>query len=124
MHDVYVEFTLPANGTIPLRVEGTYPLDVPAGQLSAHVLLGAPAPNPVLRGSEATISFTLPARADDLDLGVFDVKGRRVATLARGPVELGPHVERWNAAGFPAGLYFVRLRAFGAERVAKLALLP
>jgi len=123
MHDVYVEFTLPASGTIALRVEGTYPLGVP-GDLSTRVELRAPAPNPVPRGSEATLAFTLPARADDLDLGVFDVKGRRVATLARGPVSVGPHAERWNASGFPAGLYFVRLRAFGAERVAKLALLP
>src|SRR5207253_3220773 len=54
MHDVYVEFTLPASGTVPLRVEGVYPLAV-QGEPGTRLLLRAPAPNPLPRGSEATI---------------------------------------------------------------------
>ena len=76
-----------------------------------------------MRGAAATIAFTLPANATDVDLSVFDVSGRRVATLARGAVEAGPHTVRWDG-GTAAGIYFVRLTALGTTRVAKLAKLP
>ena len=123
MHDVYVEFTLPANGTIQLRVEGTYPLDVPQPDLASRVMLSAPMPNPLVRGGAATITFTLPSSAENVDLAVFDVSGRRIATLARGDLKAGPQSARWDGAAAP-GLYFVRLAALGATRVAKVALLP
>jgi hypothetical protein len=124
MHDVYVEFTLPASGTIPVRVEGTYPLDVPTGDLAARVLLAAPAPNPAPRGSRATIAFTLPAGADDLDLAVFDVTGRGGSRRSRGARWERDRTRCSGMAPRRPVLYFVRLRALGATRVSKLALLP
>jgi len=84
-----------------------------------------PSPNPS-RGS-TTIGFDLPARAP-VDLAVFDLSGRRIATLARGVLEADRHRVSWNGSGdggraLPAGLYFVRLTAMGQARTARFALL-
>jgi hypothetical protein len=77
-------------------------------------------PNPA-RG-ETSIAYTLPARAE-LELAVYDLSGRRVATLVddvRGP---GAHEERYDLtddAGrhLPAGVYVYRLRT-GAEAASR-----
>jgi hypothetical protein len=119
MHDVYVEFNLPASSNLQVRVEGTYPLDVPREELAQGVVLRAPVPNPIAQGGTAAIAFTLPAPADGVDLGVFDVAGRRIATLASGSLAAGPHHVSWTADGV-AGVCFLRLSALGGVRVAKL----
>jgi hypothetical protein len=60
---------------------------------------------------------------------VYDLGGRRVASLAAGVLGAGRHTLRWNAqdaAGnrVAAGLYFVRFSTPGLSRVHRLALLP
>ncbi len=67
-------------------------------------------PNPA---RVATVKFALP-RQSDVELAVFDLSGRRVATLAKGPLAAGEHTRTWDGSGAGAGVYFVRLRA-GAE---------
>jgi hypothetical protein len=59
------------------------------------------------------VSFALPKQAD-VDLSVFDLAGRKVATLASGSMVAGQHAREWNGAGAGAGVYFVRLRV-GSE---------
>ena len=58
------------------------------------------------------IEFAVP-QATDLTLSVFDVAGRRVATLAQGRHEPGRYQASWSGRadqGPPApGLYLVRL---------------
>jgi hypothetical protein len=68
-------------------------------------------PNP-FRG-DTEIRFELP-RAGVVDLAVFDVGGRRVASLLSGSLGSGRHAATWNGRGVdgsPAasGVYFVRL---------------
>jgi len=72
-------------------------------------------PNPA---QVAELRFALPRR-DDVELAVFDVAGRRVATLARGAFEAGTFSRKWNGrddrgslAG--PGIYLYRLRV-GSE---------
>ncbi len=76
-------------------------------------------PNPA--SGPQVIRFTLPARGE-VDLRVFDLAGRVVATLARGAFAPGEHAVEWDGRGAdgPAapGVYFVRLRA-GGEQVAR-----
>ena len=66
------------------------------------------------------VDFEVP-RADAgqaLDLAVFDLAGRRVATLAHGPARLGRWSERWRMSTdggtrTRAGVYYVRLQVGG-----------
>lgn len=68
-------------------------------------------PNPF--NGETKISFTLPG-ASHIDLSVYDLIGRKVATLYSGLVEAGESEIRWDArsstgAELPSGIYFYRL---------------
>jgi hypothetical protein len=70
-------------------------------------------PNPA---RTAHIAFQLPRQAT-VDLAIVDLAGRRVATLASGPLPAGAHQRTWTAAGARPGVYFVRLRAGGDSYV-------
>jgi len=94
-------------------VELGFGVDVPSGDHAALDLSVFPNPS-----RTANVSFTLPTRGQ-VDIGVFDLAGRRVATVARGVFDPGPYSRQWNgldAAGKAAGpgVYFYRLK-FGAE---------
>jgi hypothetical protein len=63
-------------------------------------------PNPAR--SLANIAFSTQRDAM-ISIDVFDVAGRRVATLFDGRVADGEHTVSWNSAGMPSGVYHVRL---------------
>ncbi len=70
-----------------------------------------PAPNP--SAARTRLAFTLPSPAV-ATLGIFDLSGRRVRTLAGGGLAAGPHEVAWDGrddlGGMVAsGLYFARL---------------
>jgi hypothetical protein len=65
-------------------------------------------PNPVDR--QGTIEYTLPEQKK-VTLQVYDVLGRRVATLAKGQKEAGRHQVRLDADRLASGVYFSRLQA-------------
>ncbi len=67
-------------------------------------------PNPF--NPSTAVTYYLP-RATEVDLGVFDVRGRRVATLARGPEAAGVHTAAWRAEGQASGVYLIRLKVGG-----------
>jgi hypothetical protein len=83
-------------------------------------------PNPF--DSATTVHVGL-GHGEFVRLVVHDVSGHAVATLESGEwIERGDHRYRWDGrsnagARVPAGVYFVRLQAGGAERVAKLVVL-
>ena len=52
------------------------------------------------------IGFAL-ARAAEIEINVFDLLGRRVASLARGVWPAGAHEVEWSGDA-PAGLYVLR----------------
>lgn len=85
-----------------------------------------PRPNPARGTTE--MAFELPAEMT-VDLAVYDLGGRRLATLANGRMSPGQHAVRWDAGladgrKTAAGLYFVRFTAGGLTRVSRLVLLP
>jgi hypothetical protein len=57
--------------------------------------------------------FDLPTPSR-VNIAVFDVAGRRLATIADGAYAAGVHNARWEDSDAPkAGLYFVRMTADG-----------
>ncbi|MCP4251681.1 MAG: T9SS type A sorting domain-containing protein, partial [bacterium] len=82
-------------------------------------------PNPF--NPSTTISYTLPSRAR-VHLGVYDVRGRLVATLADDVVAPGPHAVDWDGRNdrgiaVPSGVYFYRLQAGTEGLTRKMVLL-
>jgi hypothetical protein len=82
-------------------------------------------PNPA--SGEIRFAFTL-ARAADVDLAVYDVMGRKVATVFQGPREAGRSELRWNGRGaagkLESGIYFARLAGGDGSSLARVVLRP
>jgi len=103
-----------------VRTSGTTTgVDVAAAPPRAARLVPG-APNPFSASTE--MAFELPA-AGPVTLGVYDVSGRKVASLVNGVRTAGSHVVEWDGrdvAGrvLPAGVYFVRLELPGGQRTA------
>ncbi len=94
----------------------TYPSTVTSageGTPSRHWALGQNVPNPF--NPSTVISFTAPEAGGRVTLAVYDVSGRRVATLLDRRVRGGFHDVRWNGvddAGrrVSSGIYFYHLK--------------
>jgi hypothetical protein len=86
--------------------------------------LDPPQPNPT--GGATVIEFAV-AQPADLTLSVFDVAGRRVATLAKGRHEPGRYQASWSGRAevgpLPPGLYLVRLATPAGTFTRALAML-
>jgi hypothetical protein len=84
-----------------------------------------PTPNPF--NPQTTLRFNLE-RAERIDLSVYDLRGRKVVSLASGPYAAGPHVLTWegrdevgrNAA---SGMYFAKLAVSGLEMTQRMMLI-
>lgn len=107
-HVDHDDFVSPA---MPAQTYGS--LGTGAGSLAAGLRLAPPYPNPA--SGRAALRFDLP-RDETVELGVFDVTGRRVARLASGRLPAGSHRTEWNTSGVKPGLYLVRLRTPSGER--------
>jgi hypothetical protein len=99
----------------PARVE------MPSGQKRAFALAQS-YPNPAR--TAATIKFALP-EATTAELEVYDLSGRRVATLYSGAAEAGEGEVVWNLAGddgaaVAPGVYVYRLRTSGDAAARRL----
>jgi hypothetical protein len=94
----------------------------PSGPPAVESVKLALAPNPFFTGSN--IRFSL-ARAEDVDLGVYDLGGRLVRQLQHGRLLAGPHAIEWNGRDdggrrAPAGVYFVRFSSPGRRMESKV----
>ncbi len=108
------------NGDVPIDIGVTTPVTpiVSATELRPVV------PNPAV--GRATLVYSL-ARRGRVDLAVFSVDGRRVATLAKGVQEAGRYEYNWSGAdergtAMGAGVYFVTLDAPGYRKTRLLTL--
>ena len=85
----------------------------PGAQATRATFSRAPAPNPTRDAMACAV--TVPS-AENVEISVHDLAGRRVALLYSGRLEAGEHPFRWDGtlggqARAPAGVYRVRLRA-------------
>jgi hypothetical protein len=76
-------------------------------------------PNPVQK--QATVEYTLPERAD-VRVALYDVLGRRVATLEEGSKQAGRHQIQLERTGLSSGVYFGRLEAGDKTRTQKITI--
>ena len=77
-------------------------------------------PNPF--NPSTTLSFSLP-RAGSVSIGVFDITGRKVETLAEGRYDAGEHRVTFDGTKLPSGIYFARMQAGDQQRTQKMVLL-
>jgi hypothetical protein len=99
--------------------------DVPAGTANpdanaAFAILQQSFPNPM--SPRTTIRFDLK-RAGEASLTVYDVTGRRVATLLRSTLQAGPHDVQWDGRDdhgnlLRSGVYLYEL-AMGKDRLSR-----
>ena len=75
----------------------------------------APNPTRTAGGGDRTVSlsFDLP-EAGAIELAIYDMSGRRVATPARGTFDAGAHRSTWDGrdesgTDVPPGVYFARI---------------
>jgi predicted outer membrane repeat protein len=98
-------------------------LETPEDQASLilpnAVSLNAAYPNPF--NAVATLPYALP-QATPVKLVVFDISGRRVATLLDGIQSAGYHKVIWDASRIPSGVYIARMDAAGVVQNARLVL--
>jgi hypothetical protein len=110
---------------VTLRAHPTYEgAGVPVG-LPTALRFYPPRPNPA--AGAIRFAYDLP-RSAPVRLEVFDLSGRRVASVVSGQVEAGHHELRWSPregdAGVTAGLYFARFSVPGMTRMVRVVLLP
>ena len=72
--------------------------------------LSAAHPNPFR--STATLTLSLPS-AQEVEVALFDVLGRRVMVLHEGPLAAGSHALMLDGSGLPSGVYVVRASGEG-----------
>ncbi|HKQ59331.1 MAG TPA: hypothetical protein VJY35_15820 [Candidatus Eisenbacteria bacterium] len=105
----------------------TQVIGVPAPPVAAGLRLTS-LPNPA-RGS-AVVELAIPEGRDtDARVSVFDLRGRRVATLRDGIAHPGVHRIAWrhedaSGAPLPPGIYLIRADVGGAPIVHRAVVLP
>ncbi len=95
------------------------PVAVEASTPDGTFVLETAYPNPF--ASSTTIGFTLPT-TQDVKLTVYDVLGRRVATLIDGIRQAGEQTIRFDASSLPSGMYLYRLEAGGTQLTQRITL--
>jgi hypothetical protein len=110
----YFSFTKEGQ-TVAVSRSETSPALAPAG-----LELEGSYPNPF--NLQSTIYYQLPAETS-VRLEVYDLSGRRVATLVDERQEAGQQQATWEAAGMPSGVYFYKLNAGVHQTSGKMILL-
>lgn len=97
------------------------------GPGDSPVIRFGPRGNPTHTTAAVTLVLRQPVGAATLE--VFDVAGRRVREIFSGPLGPGTHTIAWdgrreNGAQAHTGVFFVRARLDGRERITRFVLLP
>ncbi len=69
-------------------------------------------PNPF--NPRTSLRYGLP-ESSEIDIAVFNMLGREVASLYCGRQSAGQHTITWDADGHPSGVYIIQLRAQGVK---------
>jgi hypothetical protein len=98
------------------------PIEATAGEVIVDFALSRPLPNPT-SGGTTRVDFAIP-RDSRVSLSLYDMQGRRAATLVDALLPAGRHQATWNGTAggrlAPAGIYFVRMQAPGVNLTRRL----
>jgi hypothetical protein len=105
----------PAAGLIPSEVKGELPVQFSLNQNY---------PNPF--NASTNISFDLPSDSR-VELSIYDLLGRKIATLINGNLSAGNHVFTWDGRSgdgeaMATGVFFYRLRSSNFDETKKMLL--
>ncbi len=95
-------------------------IDLPVDDREAvpHLRLDQNYPNPF--SSETSISFTLDRTARNAELIIFDLLGREVGILAKGPMPAGSHAIEFEGRRLSPGVYLYRLSTGRSQQVRRM----
>jgi hypothetical protein len=93
---------------------------------SASIALERPTPNPFR--TTMRFGYAIPAGPVPVEIGIFDLAGRRVRSLAKGSQSIGQYEVRWDGLGdngqrVQHGVYFLRASVGTARRVSRIVYL-
>jgi len=110
------------NDTLDIAVLAKQPEpdDNRISSLPSEFALLANYPNPF--NASTNIRFALP-EASQVNLSVFDITGRTVATVSRGEFGAGYHTMTFDASALSSGVYFYRLEAGSYVETKKMVLM-
>ena len=98
----------------------TPPFDAVKNDKPTTFTLSQNTPNPF--NPSTTIVFTLPSDGQ-VTVDIYNVAGQKVDTLIDDFMPAGSHSAVWDAADFPAGVYFYTVTAGEFTRTMKMTLL-
>jgi len=104
---------------IPVTINAVTRIDDEVTNLPREVALYQNYPNPF--NATTRFKFALPEQSD-VTIEVYDILGRKTATVAEGLFPAGYHSVNWNAGKFASGVYYYRLTA-GDRTIAKKMIL-
>jgi CubicO group peptidase (beta-lactamase class C family) len=112
------ELELIAHALLELALEEAS-IDLPKDRHEGpqSVVLQHTYPNPF--DTRTVIGYGLPETAQ-VDLSVYDVRGRRVETLVSRPITAGYHLAIWDAKDISPGVYFCRIEVGGRSETVKM----
>jgi photosystem II stability/assembly factor-like uncharacterized protein len=103
-----VGYTVGLGGTILKTTNGATAIDYLTADKPLNFSLAQNYPNPF--NPATTIKFVIPVGTrHGVSLQVFDLLGRRIATLMNETKDAGEYSARFDASSLPSGVYFYRL---------------
>jgi hypothetical protein len=98
-------------------------IDLASAKVPYKFTLDSAFPNPF--NPSTTLRFDIPETegSNSVLLEIYDIRGRHVETLIKGSMLAGKHSVKWDAYGFPSGVYFVKLNLDNDCKTQKLILL-
>jgi len=102
------------NGGIIVEVENNYP------KPPTNILLSQNYPNPF--NPVTSLQYTVGSR-QFVTIKIYDLLGRKIATLINEEKPAGEYKVEFNAANLPSGIYFYRIQAGSYSETRKMVLL-
>jgi len=109
-----------ADDTLSFFVDMASATSGPVAGIPEHFYFGQNFPNPF--NPSTYFEFGLPSTAS-VQLRIYDLLGREVATLVTGVVHAGNHRITWDCRTCPSGLYIAVMTYSGTTTVRKVTLL-